>query len=65
MEMSPCKDCNEHKEACHSNCQAYISWQKRWQASKESKKDYENRISFGSYIYNARLKIEKRKGNKR
>ena len=34
METSPCKDCKERQVGCHSTCEKYLEWNKKWVDNK-------------------------------
>ena len=34
METSPCKDCKERHVGCHSTCEKYLEWNKKWVDNK-------------------------------
>ena len=34
MENSPCKDCKERQVGCHSTCEKYLEWNKKWVDNK-------------------------------
>ena len=34
METSPCKDCTERQVGCHSTCEKYLEWNKKWVDNK-------------------------------
>lgn len=39
MEKPPCKDCADRYLGCHSKCEKYIDWNKRWQENKDTRQD--------------------------
>ena len=35
MIITPCKDCKDRKERCHSTCEAYIVWKQSWNNERD------------------------------